>query len=103
MLNCGIVKGVGNENFAPNAPVTREQITVMIMRAYSIIKPDMPKGVLAFSDNSDISDYAVYSVAAAAESGIVKGNSENMFLPGENATRAEAIVMLARFLEAVKK
>lgn len=51
MLNCGIVKGVGNENFAPNAPVTREQITVMIMRAYSIIKPDMPKGVLAFSDN----------------------------------------------------
>lgn len=103
MQNCSIIKGVGNDSFSPNAPITKEQIAVIIMRAYSLIKPDMPKGVLAFSDSADISDYARHSVAAAAEKGIIRGNTENMFLPGENATRAEAIVMLARFLEAVKK
>lgn len=103
MQNCSLVKGVGNENFLPNAPITREQIAVIIMRAYSMVKSDMPKGVLSFSDNASISDYAVYSVAAASELGIVKGNSNNMFTPGKNATRAEAIVMLARFLDAVKK
>ena len=103
MQNCSLVKGVGNENFLPNAPITREQIAVIIMRAYSLIKTDMPKGVLSFSDNASISDYALYPVAAASELGIVKGNSNNMFMPGDNATRAEAIVMLARFLDAVKK
>ncbi len=101
MQNCALVKGIDDELFAPNAPITREQLAVIVMRAYKLIRQSAPEGELSFSDSDEISSYAKAEVASAVALGIVLGDGENNFSPSRNATRAEAVVMLSRFIESV--
>ena len=98
----GIIKGVGNGYFMPGKLITREEMAVMIIRAYEKKKgtgtlQSIPS--LAFSDKAGISDWAEYSVRAAGYLGIVNGRSNNQFAPKASATRAEAAVMIKRMLE----
>lgn len=102
MQNCGIVKGTGEKLFSPNAPITREQLTVIIMRAYNLLSSDVPSVGAEFSDIDEISPYASEYVKSAYALGIVNGEN-GFFLPTKNATRAEAVVMLSRFLSVAKK
>jgi len=54
----GIVKGVGNNKFAPNSLVTREQIAVMLFRAIKLCAPSVntdTSGVATFTDEGKIS------------------------------------------------
>ncbi len=96
----GIVKGVTDTTFSPNAPVTREQIATILYRYAEIIDRDISyKGNLnAFSDKSSVSSYATIPMTWAVSRGIITGMTETTLSPKTSATRAQTVVMLHRYL-----
>lgn len=100
----GIVNGVNDSQFAPNAAITREQITVMIMRAYTYLTGEdynslADSAAPVFTDRNELDKWAVKAVQTAYDLGIVTGVKESVFAPASQATRAQAAVLLKRLLE----
>lgn len=88
----GIVNGRSASTFEPSAKITREEITVMLMKAYEL-KNGKAEGASADSEFTDmklVSDWAAASVNKAAALGLIQGQSQGQFAPQEIATRAEA-------------
>ena len=98
----GIVKGFEDGTFRPDDKVTREQIASFIIRAmnWTISQSDVSLILNKFTDQSKISNWAKEAVASAVQHAIVVGRPNGTFDPQANATRAEAIVMLKRMLQA---
>lgn len=90
----GIVSGFGNGRFAPDDPVTREQLATILWRTAG----SPAAGNSTFADGADIGQFARQGVAWVQEQGIVGGKSGNLFAPQGSATRAELAVMLHRWL-----
>ncbi|WP_338556180.1 leucine-rich repeat protein [Paenibacillus sp. KS-LC4] len=103
----GLVSGTGAGRFAPNEPITREQMAVVIASALTFINhgtgSDGQKGgyLDAFTDRDSISSWAQAAVVRALEDGIMKGMDDGRFAPRKNVTRAQAAVILKRFLQFV--
>lgn len=96
----GLVSGVGNGRFAPEAEITRQDMCVMISKAYKLAyNVDMTGASLAFTDASEVRDYAITPVNAARYQQIVSGYGDGSFKPFNNATRAEAIQMVKALME----
>lgn len=102
--NLGIVKGSG-DNFNPNGEITREAMAVMIVRALKQVdaKGDYIAADLSFSDADSISEWAKNEVSIASNKGLVTGVSSTEFAPKENATRAQAAVIIYRLLHLLDK
>lgn len=99
------IDGVGHRLFWPNDPVTREQLAAMLCRYAKLIGIDTtadPKALEAFADGSSTGDWAADGVAWCVEKGVLKGKGQNDLDPTANVTRAEAAMMLNRFLELLK-
>lgn len=96
-----IVNGYGKGIFAPNNPITREQIAVMLYRYAKGKGFDLNAEIssLSFRDANKISDFAKESITWAVSKGIMKGNSDSTLNPSGLATRAEVATMLQRFIE----
>lgn len=97
----GIMGGYGNSSFAPNDPITREQLAAIFYRYAQYKGYDTTQGGMAireFGDYESISDYAMSAMAWAMNTGLVKGDS-NLLYPNGTATRAEIAAMLHRFVE----
>lgn len=97
----GIMGGYDNSSFAPNDPITREQLAAIFYRYAQYKGYDTTQGGMAireFGDYESISDYAMSAMAWAVNTGLVKGDS-NLLYPNGTATRAEIAAMLHRFVE----
>lgn len=97
----GIMGGYDNSSFAPNDPITREQLAAIFYRYAQYKGYDTTQGGMAireFDDYESISDYAMGAMAWAVNTGLVKGDS-NLLYPNGTATRAEIAAMLHRFVE----
>lgn len=97
----GIMGGYSNSSFAPNDPITREQLAAIFYRYAQYKGYDTTQGGMAireFDDYESISDYAMGAMAWAVNTGLVKGDS-NLLYPNGTATRAELAAMLHRFVE----
>lgn len=97
----GIMGGYGNSSFAPNDPITREQLAAIFYRYAQYKGYDTTQGGMAireFDDYESISDYAMGAMAWAVNTGLVKGDS-NLLYPKGTATRAEIAVLFHRFAE----
>lgn len=100
----GIVNGTANGKFNPDAPITREEIAAMVIRAIeyqdktTLANLDTPAN---FKDHGSIGAFAIDSVYKANALGVIHGNN-GQFNPKNNATRAEAAVMLYRALEKLE-
>ncbi|OUS76552.1 hypothetical protein B1748_10640 [Paenibacillus sp. MY03] len=91
----GVVHGYNDNTFAPDDPITREQMTMMIMNALQL---ETIPSVRTFADQNKISKWAREAVAAAAESGLITGYPDNTIRPQAHATRAEAASIIGRLL-----
>ncbi|WP_171655698.1 S-layer homology domain-containing protein [Paenibacillus foliorum] len=101
----GIVTGFEKRVFEPNASITREQMAVMIslaMKTAGVVMTVDEGQLSSFTDAKSIHEWARDSLAHAVKAGIVKGVSDSLFVPEADATRAEAVVMIKRFLQYVK-
>lgn len=97
----GIMGGYDTSSFAPNDPITREQLAAIFYRYAQYKGYDTTQGGMAireFDDYESISDYAMGAMAWAVNTGLVKGDS-NLLYPKGTATRAELAAMLHRFVE----
>jgi len=98
----GIVYGVGSNRFAPNNSATREEIAVMLYRALKAAKPETGfsgSSYRVFSDQDEISDWAINEILYLTESGIINGTGNGYFMPKRYISREEAIALVARMYE----
>ena len=98
-VNMGIVNGISEKHFGIGNLITREDMAVMIFRALSASRNDISSGKKSFSDAGEISPYALEAVETLGSLGIVSGMGDGAFAPKNNATRAEAAVIINRCLQ----
>ncbi len=89
----GIMKGMGEEAFAPDEPLTRAMLVTMLYRTEG--EPDVT-GVSNFDDVEKDSWYEK-AVLWAKQNGIVNGVTETEFSPNENITREQIATILHRY------
>jgi len=89
----GIVSGYNTDRFAPDEFITREQMAVMVSKA---AKLTVIEGGKKFSDEQQIAEWARDAVNKATGHKIMSGYPDNSFRPGANATRAEAVTVIAQ-------
>ena len=89
LYNIGIVDGMDEHTFAPDAPVTRAEFAVMAARFANLdyeggnIFDDVPTGHWAYS-----------YINAAANAGWVEGYPDGSFRPDEPISRAEVVTLV---------
>lgn len=95
----GIVTGYGDGRFGVGDSITRQDCTVMLLRALKYIQRNTAtEKTTAFADMDEIDDYAVDAVKVLSGMGIVNGKGDNLFIPKAFCSRAEAAVMLYRLM-----
>ena len=96
----GLVSGIGNGNFAPDRPITRQEMAVMLHNYIVFRGIELPNGATGiFTDQDNISTWALEGVMAIQAAGIITGYPDGSFQPQGTATRAEVATIFARFLE----
>ncbi|HHV99353.1 MAG TPA: S-layer homology domain-containing protein [Clostridiaceae bacterium] len=97
----GIVKGKGDGTFGVNDEILRQDMAVMIYRTAQLLGIDLGDDVNVepFTDEAEISGYAKEAVTAIQKAGIINGIGDGRFAPKNNATRAEAAVIIYRLLD----
>ena len=95
----GVVNGVGNNNFAPNSGLTREQAATMLARLANAIGKPIPLSAPTFSDKAAISSWASEAVGQMQSTGIMGGVGDNLFSPTGSYTREQSIVTILRLYE----
>ncbi len=95
-----LVNGMGNGEFAPEDVVTREQTAKIIYEYAKLISRDIEvkSNKLDYADSYKVSDWAIKPLIWAAENKIITGMEDNTVVPDGEATRAEIITILKRFL-----
>ncbi|MCU6708788.1 S-layer homology domain-containing protein [Paenibacillus sp. J5C_2022] len=95
----GVINGRSETRFAPEATITRAEMATMIARALGADNSiDVDAALADFSDADEILDTLKAGVAYAAANGIVEGKGAGKFAPNDNATRAQAAVIIHRAL-----
>ncbi|WP_271754514.1 S-layer homology domain-containing protein [Cohnella sp. JJ-181] len=99
-----LVEGFEGGVFKPGDTITREQMAVMIARAVayaqgSAAAASAEASLAGFKDQAAIGSWARASVAQAVDAGIITGMTSDTFAPSAKASRAQAAVMLKRFMQ----
>ena len=106
----GYAAGISDTEFAPNAPVTREQLAAFLYTYASKNNCDVSarEPLDKYSDGSLVSGWAKDAVSWAIASGVISGyvmetggRSVSLIKPVDSATRAELAVMIKKFVENV--
>ena len=100
----GISNGVGNNMFAPDKEITRQEMFTLLYNALSVIG-QLPDGapesshptLNGFSDADRVAPWATDAVKRLVETGIVSGNGDSL-APEDFATRAEIAQLLYNLL-----
>ena len=91
----GIVQGVSATRFAPDAPLTREQLVSLLYRAAGA--EPASADLSAYTDASRVSGWARPAVNWAVSAGVLKGTSASTLSPRGAATRAELATFFRRW------
>ncbi len=97
----GAVNGVSASSFAPDDPVTREQLAVILYRMAGQPTAFTGGHLAGYSDGGAVSAYATTAMEWALDYGILTGDGNGFVRPGSSATRAEVCAMLLRYQELV--
>ncbi|GAB6935030.1 hypothetical protein JCM14720_09510 [Calditerricola yamamurae] len=93
----GMVAGVAPDRFAPDAPVTRAQLAVLLARLEGVeTGTDNASPSLPFRD--PIPSWAREAVQAMVEKELLRGYPDGTFRPDHPVTRAELAAILDRYL-----
>ena len=101
----GIISGVSATRFAPDAEISRQDLAAILGRY--VIKaqlqlPDTEEPV-DFTDQAQISSYAVNHVSELQQAGVLSGYTDGSFQPQNLTKRCEAASLFSRFFKAVAK
>lgn len=106
-FNNQIVKGITEHTFAPEDKITREQLATLLVNAYlqktgKQLSDIVTTQEVKYGDEGGISSWARANVRIATSLGLMSGSGNEKFNPKGLATRAEAAVVLERFLNKIK-
>jgi spore germination protein YaaH len=91
-----IVNGVSDDRFEPDAPITREQMAVMlnnVLKAYSIKGEGKPA---VFTDVGVVSNpWSWEAIGQISKLGIVTGFSDGSYRPKQQLSRSQMTVMIS--------
>ncbi len=92
----GVVNGLTETAFGPDASIERQDIAAMLAR---FLDADLSgeEGLDAFKDAAAVRDYAKGALSWAIANGLIQGNPDGTVNPRGNATRAQAAAILQRF------
>lgn len=91
-VSAGVIDGYDDHTFRAANPISRAEMTVMIMRA---LGEDIDQqSTTDFADADEIPSWAHASIAQAVKKGFVQGREHHEFVPDANATRAEAVTLI---------
>lgn len=101
----GIVEGLSGNRFAPNAPITREQLAAILFRYAKACGYDVSARaeLTAYADAAQVSTWASDAMRWAVAAGLISGRSGAQLAPKGEATRAEVAVILMNFVQKVVK
>lgn len=108
---CGIVNGMDENSFAPDVPVTREQMAKLVAyyvecMGHGLVVKDLSQQE-PFADGDDISQWAADPIALLRATGILNGvangDGTSSFLPQKTSTRAECAAVFCRLKDALVK
>lgn len=101
----GVAMGISATEFAPDKPITRQEVVTMLYRYFTDYKeqPLPEKGSeIAFRDAADIADWAKDAVVAMTKAGVLSGyklaDAEGeyyVFMPERVTVRSETAMMLS--------
>lgn len=102
IVKANVMVGVGDNKWAPQGDVTREQAAVIMCKLNDVsvdtkanaadIRAQLTK--LGYTDANAVSDWAAPYILAAVQNGYMSGYPDHTLRSGNDITRAEAIVML---------
>lgn len=99
----GVATGHSADRFAPDAPITREQLAALLCRYARIVEGESGNAsaqVLGrFPDQGRVSAYAVQPLSWAVEKGLIDGFQDGSLQPQGLANRAQMAAVLSRFAE----
>jgi len=95
----GIVNGLSDTVFAPDASITREQMAIMLCKfaTSSNMELEQVANSITFTDAHIINSWSIDYVNTVVGAGIMGGYPEGNFAPQGNATRAEAAKVIYVF------
>jgi len=97
-----VVMGIGEDRFDPHGPITREQMSAMLVRYAHTMGIELPwNDVAPFADFDLVSGWAQDYVAVMQAAGILIGYDDGRLDPLVTVTRGEAAAIFARFLQFV--
>ena len=106
----GVVSGTSATTFAPDLPVTREQIAVILMgyaeKVLGVTRTWTPADLSGFPDAGSVSGWAKDALADAVALGLISGASNGgvtYLSPKGSATREQVATILMEFCKNVKK
>lgn len=91
----GIVKGYGDGLFRPGNSITRQEVAIILFRAYDLEYPEDVVTVLEAYEDVNASHKYAKEIAAVTEAGFFKG-SKGKFLPQNMLTREQAAAVILR-------
>ena len=106
----GVVSGTSATTFAPDLPVTREQIAVILMgyavKVLGVTRTWTPADLSVYPDAGSVSDWAKDALADAVTLGLISGASndgQTLLEPQGSATREQVATILMAFCKNVKQ
>ena len=93
LASLGVIKGIGNGQFAPNRTITRAEFTVIAMR-FANVSADVTNPFTDIATN----DWYHTAVTSAVSYGWINGYSDGSFRPQATITRAEVVTIVNRML-----
>lgn len=93
LASLGVIKGIGNDQFAPNRTITRAEFTVIAMR-FANVSADVTNPFTDISTN----DWFYSAVTSAVSYGWINGYGDGSFRPQATITRAEVVTIVNRML-----
>ena len=100
----GIVNGVSDTAFDPNATIKRQEMAAILYRtiqatnALSLLPTGAEK---VFADADQIDEYAQIPVSTLSGAGVINGVTDTTFEPYATATRAQAACIIYQYYDAI--
>lgn len=97
--NAGVINGISESVFGVGMNISRQDMAVIMERCLKYAGYSLGDNEDAeFEDSDNISDYAKSAVSALSKHGVIKGFEDNTFRPFDSVSRAQAAVVVHRFI-----
>lgn len=107
-VQAGLIQGFTDGTFRPHDFVTKEQMAITLVKAMELTESrrvdTVPNQNLlqTFKDGEDVSVWAQSAMAHVVDAGMISGDGKGLLQPNNNASRAEAVVILHKLLKQLK-